>query len=285
MTATAAKLIADAVERLKSADVEDAAGDAWRLLSYSTEGKCSCAMPRDCCTESDEARSKFERAILDRMAHRPVSQIVGRREFYKSSFLVDSSTLDPRPETETLVKEAVGLEPKRILDLGTGSGCVLLSILSECPGSTGVGVDCSKRAVGLAQANAKRLGIAGRAEFAVSDWFSHVTGQFDLIVSNPPYVSETEYECLSAEIRKWEPKNALTLGGDGTQAYRCIAESVRRHMSDWGRLLVEISPQLLNQATQIFAEYDLRAEKVAKDLNGQDRVVILRHSAQNLCFF
>ena len=276
MTATAAKLIADAVERLRSAEVEDAVGDAWRLLSYSTEGKCSCALPRDCCVESEEARSKFERAILDRMARRPVSQIVGRREFYKSSFLVESSTLDPRPATETLVEEAVALEPKRILDLGTGSGCVLLSVLSECPGSTGVGVDCSKCAVGLAKANAERLGIEGRAEFAVSNWFVHVNGQFDLIVANPPYVSEIEYEFLSAEIRKWEPKNALTLGGDGTQAYRCIAKGARRHMSDCGRLLVETSPQLLNQATQIFAECGLQAERVAKDLNGQNRVVILR---------
>ena len=276
MTANVATLIADAVERLRSADVEDAVGDAWRLLSYSTEGKCSCTLPRDCCVESDEAKSKFERAILDRMARRPVSQILGRREFYKSSFLVESSTLDPRPETEILVEKAVALEPKRILDLGTGSGCVLLSILLECPDSTGVGVDCSKCAVGLAQSNAERLGIEGRVEFAVSSWFTHVNGQFDLIVSNPPYVSETEYEFLSAEIRKWEPKTALTIGGDGTRAYRCIAKGARRHMSDRGRLMVEISPRLLNQATQIFAECGLRAEKVAKDLNGQNRVVILR---------
>ena len=282
MMATAAELIADAAERLNSANVEDAVGDAWRLLSYSTEGECNCAVPRDCCVASNEARSKFERAILDRMRRRPVSQIIGRREFYKSSFLVESKTLDPRPETEILVEEAVALRPKRILDLGTGSGCLLLSILLECPGSIGVGVDCSEYAIRLARANADRLGTGGRAEFAVSDWFARVTGQFDLIVSNPPYVSEAEYECLSAEIRMWEPKNALTLGGDGTLGYRCIAKRVRRHMSDCGRLLVEISPQLSEQVTQIFANCGLHAERVAKDLGGQDRVVILRQSAQNL---
>ena len=276
MTATAAKLIADAVERLNSADVEDAVCDAWRLLSYSAEGECGCAVPRDCCVASDEVRRKFECAILDRLERRPVSQIIGRREFYKNSFLVESNTLDPRPETEILVGEAVALGPKRILDLGTGGGCVLLSILSECPGSTGVGVDCSKFSIDLARANADRLGIGGLAEFAVSDWFTHVAGQFDLIVSNPPYVSETEYECLSAEIRIWEPKNALTLGGDGTHPYRCIAKKVRRHMSDCGRLMVEISPQLLKQVTQIFAECGLHVETVAKDLDEQDRVVILR---------
>lgn len=282
MTATAAELIADAVERLKSADVEDAVGDAWRLLSYSTEGECTCGVPRDCCVAGDEARRKFERAILDRMKRRPVSHIIGRREFYKSSFLIESNTLDPRPETEILVEEAAALEPKRILDLGTGSGCVLLSILLECPGSTGIGMDCNESAIGLARANADRLGVEDRADFAVSDWFAKVTGQFDLIVSNPPYVSETEYERLSAEIRKWEPKNALTLGGDGTRAYRCIAKNARRHMLDGGRLLVEISPQLLTRAIRIFEVCGLHAERVAKDLDGQDRVVILRQSPQNL---
>lgn len=282
MMATAAELIADAVERLKSAGVENAVGDAWRLLSHSTEGECSCKVPRDCCVAGDEAKRKFERAILDRMERRPVSRIIGRREFYKSSFLIESNTLDPRPETEILVEEAATLEPKRILDLGTGSGCVLLSILIECPSSTGIGMDCNEYAVGLARANADRLGVEGRAEFAVSDWFAKAAGQFDLIVSNPPYVSETEYECLPAEIRKWEPKNALTLGGDGTRAYRCIAKGARRHMLDGGRLLVEISPRLLTRVTRIFAECGLHAERVAKDLDGQDRVVILRQSPQNL---
>ena len=278
MTATAFELIADAVARLKSADVDDAVGDAWRLLSHSTEGECDCVVPRDCCVASDEARSKFERAVQDRAERRPVSQIIGRREFYKNSFIIDSNTLDPRPETEILVGEAVALRPKRILDLGTGSGCVLLSILSECPSSTGVGVDCSKSAIGLARANADRLGVESRVEFAVSDWFAQATGKFDLIVSNPPYVSEAEYECLPAEIRMWEPKNALTLGGDGTLGYRHIAKGASRHLSDCGRLLVEISPQLLKRTTRIFAECGLHAERVAKDLNGQDRVVILRQS-------
>ena len=278
MTATASELIADAVARLKSADVEDAVGDAWRLLSHSTEGECDCAVPRDCCVASDKARSKFKRAIQDRAERRPVSQIIGRREFYKSSFLIDSNTLDPRPETEILVGEAVALRPKGILDLGTGSGCVLLSILSECPSSTGVGVDCSESAIGLARANAHRLGVESRVEFAVSDWFVQVTGKFDLIVSNPPYVSEAEYECLPAEIRMWEPKKALTLGGDGTLGYRRIARGASRHLSDRGRLMVEISPQLLKRATRIFAECGFHAERVAKDLNGQDRVVILRQS-------
>lgn len=278
MTATAFELIADAVARLKSADVDDAVGDAWRLLSHSTEGECDCVVPRDCCVASDEARSKFERAVQDRAEHRPVSQIIGRREFYKNSFIIDSNTLDPRPETEILVGEAVALRPKRILDLGTGSGCVLLSILSECPSSTGVGVDCSKSAIGLARANADRLGVESRVEFAVSDWFAQATGKFDLIVSNPPYVSEAEYECLPAEIRMWEPKNALTLGGDGTLGYRRIARGASRHLSDRARLMVEISPQLLKRATRIFAECGLHAERVAKDLDGQDRVVILRQS-------
>lgn len=282
MTATAAELIADAVVRLKAADVEDAVGDAWRLLSHSTEGECNCAAPRDCCIAGNEAVSKFKRAIQARAERRPVSQIIGRREFYKSSFLIDSNTLDPRPETEILVGEAVSLRPARILDLGTGSGCVLLSILSDCPSSTGVGVDCSESAIGLARANADRLGIESRVVFTVSDWFAQVTGQFDLIVSNPPYVSEAEYECLPAEIRKWEPKNALTLGGDGTLGYRCIAKGASRHLSDCGWLMVEIAPRILKQATQIFAESGLHAAKVAKDLDGQDRVVILRQSERNL---
>ena len=277
MNGLAASMLARASRRLALADVEDPAGDAARLLAFATEGRCGCALPRDCCVSSADVRERFEAAVGQRAVRRPVSQITGKREFYGRSFLVDSSVLDPRPESELIVEQAARLRPSRVLDLGTGSGCLLISILLECPAASGTGADCSAAALETARRNAKRLGVQGRAEFVRSDWLESVSGEFDLIVSNPPYVSAAEHARLQPEIRYWEPKEALTQGGDGMSGYRSISRGVFRHLSPGGRLVLEIAPGLLAQVIRIFERAGFRLERVLRDLAGLDRVVILRH--------
>ena len=277
MSGPAAAMLASANRRLTLADVEDPAGDAARLLAFAAEGRCGCALPRDCCVSADGVRERFDTAVEQRAVRRPVSQITGKREFYGRRFHVDSSVLDPRPESELIVEQAASLHPSRVLDLGTGSGCLLISILLECPAASGTGADCSAAALEVAKRNAKRLGVQGRAEFARSDWLESVSGEYDLIVSNPPYVSAAEHARLQPEIRYWEPREALTPGGDGTSGYRSIARGAFRHLAPGGRLALEIAPGLLAQVIRIFERAGYRLEKVLKDLAGLDRVVILRH--------
>lgn len=269
-------MLARAHRRLTLANVEDPAGDAARLLAFAAEGRCGCALPRDCCVSAAGVRERFEAAVAQRAVRRPVSQIVGKREFYGRSFLVDSSVLDPRSESELIVERAATLLPSRVLDLGTGSGCLLLSILLECPMASGTGADCSAAALEIAKRNAKRLGVRDRAEFVRSDWFESVSGEFDLIVSNPPYVSAAEHSRLQPEIRYWEPREALTPGGDGTLGYRRISRGVRRHLAPGGRLALEIAPGLLARVVRIFESAEMRLETVLRDLVGLNRVVILR---------
>ena len=269
-------MLARASRRLALANVEDPAGDAARLLAFAAEGRCGCALPRDCCVSSAGVRKRFEVAVEQRAIRRPVSQIIGKREFYGRSFLVDSSVLDPRPESELIVEQAARLRPSRVLDLGTGSGCLLLSILMECPAASGTGADCSASALAIAKRNAKRLGVRDRAEFVRSDWLESVSGEFDLIVSNPPYASAAEHARLQPEIRYWEPKEALTPGGDGTLGYRIISRGAFRHLTPDGRLALEIAPGLLAQVIRVFEKAGFRLESVLRDLAGLDRVVILR---------
>ena len=197
----------------------------------------------------------------------------GRRLFWGQSFRVTRDTLDPRPETETLVAEALKEPFLKMLDLGTGTGCILLSCLKGMPMARGVGTDLSAAALAVAMANARDLGLDGRAVFLQSDWFSAVPGTFDLIVSNPPYIAADEMAGLAPEVRDWEPHLALTPGGDGLEPYRIIAREAPSHLVEGGRLLVEIGPTQAAAVSELFAEQGLQNIRVLPDMDGRDRVV------------
>ena len=154
--------------------------------------------------------AQFEHLIKQRMAHKPVSQLIGKRQFWGHWFRVTPDVLDPRPDTETLVAEALKTPAEQVLDLGTGSGCILLSLLSEWPDAQGLGVDLSEAALAVARENARALGVADRVSLCPSDWFAAVDGTFDLIVSNPPYISAEEMQTLAPDVRDHEPHLALT---------------------------------------------------------------------------
>lgn len=269
----AADALRDATRRLLEAGIEDAPRDARRLLAHAL------VLPLDRLTlhlqDPIEAAAKaaFEAAVTARLERQPVAQITGQRLFWGRSFRVTRDTLDPRPETEVLVAEALSQPFTRVLDLGTGTGCILLSLLADRPGATGLGVDLSPAALAVARSNADRTGVAGRAGFTVSDWFGAVAGQFDLIVSNPPYIAAAEMPALAPEVRDWEPQLALTPGGDGLDAYRRIAAGVRAHLVPGGRLIVEIGATQGAAVAEMLAAAGMGAIRILPDLDGRDRSV------------
>ncbi len=215
---------------------------------------------------------RFAGFIAERIAHRPVSKITGMRAFWRHEFLVTDDTLDPRPETEVLVAKALERPFAEMLDLGTGTGCILLSCLAERPAAQGTGTDLSEAALAVAAANADRLGVT-RAVFLRSDWFSAVQGRFDLIVSNPPYIAADEMAGLAPEVRLWDPEAALTPGGDGLAAYRAIAAGAAARLVPGGRLLLEIGPTQGAAVTGYLAAQGFAGVAVTRDLDGRDRVV------------
>lgn len=270
---SAALALRAAVARLAAAGVPDAPRDARILLAEALRIGADrltlhLADPLD-----DEASARLARMVARRVAREPVSHILGRRMFWGREFRVTPDVLDPRPETETLIAAALASPFTRVLDLGTGSGAILLSLLSEHPGATGLGVDLSPAALAVASGNARALGLDGRAEFALSDWFAGVTGIFDLIVANPPYIAEAEMDDLAPEVRDHEPRMALTPGGDGLDAYRAIAAGLGPHLAPGGRVLVEIGPTQGSAVSALLAAAGLESPRILPDLDGRDRVV------------
>jgi release factor glutamine methyltransferase len=262
-----------AVPRLQEAGIEDAARDARVLLAHALgigHDRLTLKLQDDM-TEPQAAL--YDGALAARIARQPVAQITGRRLFWGLSFRVTRDTLDPRPETETLVAEALTQPFLKVLDLGTGTGCILLSCLKGMPIARGVGTDISDAALQVAIGNTRDLGLEARARFRKSDWFAGVTGAFDLIVSNPPYIAADEMPGLAPEVRDWEPHLALSPGGDGLDAYRAIARGASARLMPGGRLLVEIGPTQGAAVAALLAVAGLAEVRILPDMDGRDRVV------------
>jgi release factor glutamine methyltransferase len=228
-----------------------------------------------------EETARRAAAMLDRRRRRqPSAQILGRREFWGLEFEVTPDVLDPRPDTETLVAAALGrignqAAPLRVLDLGTGTGCLLLAILNELPDAHGLGVDLSPAAVRLAGANAERLGLSGRARFATGDWGGGLDEEFDVILSNPPYIPSGEITGLQPEVAQWEPRLALDGGADGLDAYRRLALDLPRLLHPAGFAAVEVGSTQAAAVGSICARSDLRLLDCARDLAGRERCLLL----------
>jgi len=271
----AALALREAVARLAAAGIPDPARDARLLLAFAlgiAPERLTLALPEPLPEAAAEA---FAAALARRELRQPVSHITGRRMFWGRAFRVTPEVLDPRPETEVLVDLALGGRFVRVLDLGTGSGAILLTLLAERPAATGFGTDLSPGALAVARANAAALGLEPRAGFGLGDWFAPVVGRFDLVVSNPPYIAEAEMADLAPEVRH-EPRLALTPGGDGLDAYRAIAAGVGAHLAPGGRLLLEIGPTQGAAVAGLCAAAGLQAVAVHADLDRRDRVVEAR---------
>jgi len=255
-----------AARRLADHGVPEPMRDARRLLAH--------VMGRVFAQDdvAGEDRATFERLVARRCAREPLSHLTGQRAFWAHDFEVSAAVLDPRPETELLVAEALRGPFATVLDLGTGSGAIILSLLAERPDARGVAVDLSEAALAVAARNAARLGVADRVSLLFSDWFGAVTGRYDLIVSNPPYIARAEMDGLAPELSH-EPRIALSDEGDGLSAYRAIAAGAGDHLAPDGRLLVEIGPSQAEAVCGLFSEAGLSGIAVHRDLDDRDRVV------------
>ena len=270
----AAVALQGAVRRLADAGIPNGARDA-RLLLADAMGlaadRLTLHMP-DALTPA--AQSRFDAHITARCAYQPVAQIIGSRLFWGQRFVVTRDTLDPRPETEILVAEALSRPFTSLLDLGTGTGCILLSCLADMPMASGVGSDISPAALAVAQRNAVALGLTARTRFVTSDWFENLPGQYDLITANPPYIAADEMAHLAPDVTRWEPHLALSPGGDGLDAYRAIARGAGAQLRDHGRLLLEIGPAQAAAVLALLVAQGFGGLRVICDLDGRDRVVV-----------
>lgn len=273
---TGAEALVIATRALAAAGIPDPGRDARRLFSHALgiePGRLMLILPDALAAATQTA---FDALITRRLQREPVSHLTGTRAFYGRDFIVNEAVLDPRPETETLIEAALSLPFKRVLDLGTGSGCILLTLLAETPGATGLGIDISAAACAVAAQNARALGLQHRAQFQLGNWHSGPLGEYDLIVANPPYIALAEMAGLAPEVRYWEPRVALTDEGDGLGAYRAILNGITRHLTDGARLILEIGPGQASEVSVLVLTAGFPEVDVIQDLDGRDRIVMAK---------
>ncbi|HVB18599.1 MAG TPA: peptide chain release factor N(5)-glutamine methyltransferase [Stellaceae bacterium] len=279
--ATIGSVLDDAAAVLAASGFDESRREARRLVAAALGLSAAAvfAHPERALDAGEEAR--FAAALLRRRAYEPLSRIVGCREFWGLEFMLSADTLDPRPESETVVDAVLSLLPDRtrcyrFLDLGTGTGCLLLALLSECRAACGLGVDIASGAVATARRNAERLGLGDRAHFAVGDWAQAVAGEFDAVVANPPYIAAPEIADLPAVVRDHDPRRALDGGADGLAAYRAIAGDVPRLLRPGGIFATEVGSGQAAAVAALLAQSGLDVDGFVLDLAGISRVVVAR---------
>lgn len=289
---TLRQIIKAGTERLEAAGIDEAALDAWYLLEYVT-GISRAAYYGEPKRELGEEQARRYLECIERRKKRiPLQHITGEQEFMGYPFYVNEHVLIPRQDTETLVEEAVKLISGRrkrgtkVLDMCTGSGCILLSILKMCPEAEGVGCDISKEALAVAERNAKRLGVI--AKWVRSDLFREFTQnphieKYDMIVSNPPYIRTSDIEGLQEEVRFHDPQIALDGGEDGFVFYRKIIKDSISYIEDGGCLLFEIGCDQGEEVAALMEEYGYEDVRVKKDLAGLERIVSGRYNRGRIC--
>jgi release factor glutamine methyltransferase len=270
-------------ERLAAAGIAAPRAEAWLLLAAASGVPRGALMAGalERLTAAQEAR--LEVMARRRAAREPLAYILSEKEFWSLPFAVAPAVLIPRPESETVVEAALARVRERgaalrILDLGTGSGCLLLALLSELPQASGLGVDLSAGALEIAGRNAERLALAGRAEFVRGSWGAALAGGFDLIVSNPPYVAAGEFAGLAPEVRAYEPALALAAGADGLAAYRALAPDCARLLARGGSLYLEIGQGQGNRVAEILQQHGLHVVERRADLAGIERCLVAQRA-------
>ncbi|ASY57911.1 peptide chain release factor N(5)-glutamine methyltransferase [Sinorhizobium sp. CCBAU 05631] len=282
MRETLDRLLSESRDRLRAAGIEHAAVDARHLISGLLGLSLAGFMARGGEPVSPEDAARIRAAIDRRMAREPVYRILGEREFHGLALSLSRETLEPRPDTETLVdcliphvrRIAAGKGHCRVIDLGTGTGAICLALLAGVLEARGTGTDISEDALATARENAKRNGLAERFLTLRSDWFEAVEGRFDVIVSNPPYIRSTVIDELEPEVRNHDPAAALDGGIDGLDAYRAIAQHAGRHLEADGVVGLEIGFDQKQAVTALFQAQSFRLIESRKDLGGNDRVLI-----------
>ena len=281
---SAAQVLADIAARLPDNGLDDRRRDARHLLALALD-RTTPVLPHEDVDITSEQLDRLDHLIERRIKGEPISRIRGYREFYSLDFHINPATLDPRADSETLVEAALRvlgdadwLAPivtqrvaPRVLDLGTGSGCLLLAILANAPTASGIGVDIQEAAAEMARQNAERLGLASRADFQVLSWDDGLDGQFDLVISNPPYIPRPDLGGLMDEVRLYDPILALDGGDDGLDAWRALAPVIARRLYPHGVAIVEIGQGQGDEVAGIFDHHGLRLTHQWPDLAGVTR--------------
>ncbi|MGF1607888.1 MAG: peptide chain release factor N(5)-glutamine methyltransferase [Kiloniellales bacterium] len=280
-------LLQAAAARLQAAGVVQPRRDARLLLAEVLQLGPEAIIARPECPVVAERAAAFESLVARRAAREPVSRILGRRGFWGLELRIGPATLDPRPDSETLVEAVLDWWRPReragaILDLGTGSGCLLLALLSELPQAWGLGLDRDAGAVAIARDNARALGLAERARFVVGDWAGGICGAWQAIVSNPPYIREAEIDALEPEVAQYEPRSALDGGGDGLAAYRVLAPQIARLLAPGGLAALEIGADQAKDVTQLLTDVGLLPAGCRRDLSGHERCVLATRDTEKL---
>ena len=276
---TVGAALKQAVARLAAAGVEQPRLDARLLLAAALEVEVAQVIGWPERTIDPAAARRFDRSIVRRAAREPVSRILGRREFWGLELAVAPGILDPRPETETLVEAVLARFPDRsspldILDLGTGSGCILLALLSEFPQASGLGIDISLEAARVAGRNAERLGLAARCRFMVGNWCESLSGRWKVIVSNPPYIIHSAIPGLAPEVASFDPLLALSGGDDGLEAYRGLTAGLFRHLAPDGLLALELGAGQGDAVEALLSGAGFKVSGRLCDLSGVERCLL-----------
>lgn len=273
--AEAARAVAD---RLNGAGIETARLDARLLVAHLLGMPPHRVVTHGETPLSADAAARLEALVRRREAREPMAQILGEREFWSLPFRVTRETLNPRPESETVVEAALAhvdaAEVARILDIGTGTGCLLLSLLSELPAAVGIGTDVSVAALEVARGNAEALGLAGRAVFVETEWAAGIAGPFELVVSNPPYIPAGDIDGLEPEVARFEPLGALDGGADGLDAYRALATALPPLLAPSGIVVLEIGAGQKAAVREILGAGGLEFVAAHRDLAGWPRALV-----------
>jgi release factor glutamine methyltransferase len=271
-------LLAAAADRLVKAGIDNAYREARLLLALALGAGANAMLLPDRTVPAEAAR-QLQVFVERRASHEPYARIAGRREFWSREFLLSPDTLDPRPDSETLVEAALARIPDRtaaldILDFGTGTGALLLALLSELPNARGTGIDLVPGAVEMARRNAVALGLSAQAGFAVGHWGAGVTVPVDVILANPPYIPTGQLATLAPEVTRNDPLRALDGGADGLQAYRELAPDAVRLLRPTGFFVAEIGAWQGAAVARIMADAGLGTVEKRRDLAGIERCLV-----------
>jgi release factor glutamine methyltransferase len=264
-------------EEFSKASIENTKQETKWLLAGALDCENSFIILQPTYVPSEKEKSKIQEWLARRLQGEPLSRIKGVREFWSLPFQLNEHTLDPRPETEVLIESVLKwidnrfLEPWRILDLGTGSGCLLISLLHELPYATGMGVDLNDGALFMAKSNAVLNKVESRANFQNSNWGEDLEGQFDIIVSNPPYISLRDKDTLGKSVLQFDPALALFGGEDGLDCYCILSKDIKRLLSPKGIAVLEMGYGQRKEIESLFQSTGFEIIFVLKDLAGIER--------------
>jgi release factor glutamine methyltransferase len=285
--AALATLIDRAASELRAAGIEEPRREARLLAALALDSPGGALIADTERPVGAREATRFRDYVARRAAREPLSRIRGRREFWSLEFRLGPTTLDPRPDSETLVAAALDLllrdRAARLLDCGTGTGCLLIAVLSERPAAAGIGIDIDPQAVAIAADNAARAGLGARAAFAVADWREPATlpaGPFDLVLAHPPYIPSSDIAGLAPEVARYDPLPALDGGADGLAAYRSLAPVLASVLAPEGYGIVELGAGQADDAVELFGAAGLATVGRQCDLAGVPRCLILRRSPQ-----